>query len=82
MEPVLLYPYLQVEQLDGLDRQGIQSLLATVWEIIQGRFVSDIWTMKFETLPIVDMKQLSLTILRDDVSYDQLSNLLTPDILE
>lgn len=82
MEPVLLYPYLQVQELDGLDRKAIQSLLVTIWQTVQSYFVSESWSMKFETLPIVDMKQLSITILRDDVSYDQLSSVLSSDILE
>jgi glutaredoxin-related protein len=33
-------------------------------------------------LPVVDMKQLSITILRDDISYDQLSSVLSSDMIE
>lgn len=38
--------------------------------------------MRFGALPVVDMKQLSITILRDDVSYDELSHILSSDIVE
>ncbi len=82
MQAVLLYPYLQIQTLEGLDRYKIQSLLVDIWQTIQARFVSDVWSMDFGVLPDVDMKQLSLTILRDDVSYDQLPALLDTDVLE
>ncbi|MBP7842207.1 hypothetical protein KA037_06220 [Patescibacteria group bacterium] len=82
MQPVLLYPYLQIQELEGLDRKAIQVLLENIWQTIQARFVSEVWTTRFATLPVVDMKQLSITILRDDISYDQLSSVLSSDMIE
>jgi len=82
MQPVLLYPYLQIETIAWLTREKIQSLLATIWQTIQARFRSDMWIIRFGELPTIDLKQLSLTILRDDVSYEQLPSLLDSNVLE
>lgn len=32
-------------------------------------------------MPVVDMKQVSITIVRDDVSYDQLGEILSSDFI-
>lgn len=81
MQPVLLYPYVQVQEVEWLNLASIAELLHTIWKEVQTRFVSDIWNINFDPMPSVDMKQVSITIVRDDISYDQLVTVLSPDII-
>lgn len=81
MQPVLLYPYVQVQSVEWLTVATITWLLDTIWKEVQSRFVSDIWKMRFASMPVVDMKQVSITIVRDDISYDQLGETLSSDFI-